>query len=70
MGSVIMMGIVFATVDMGRDDRSYDRWLDTISEASARLEVLQTAVTEVRRLCESGSVDSEQILKVLERQGV
>jgi hypothetical protein len=65
-----MMSIVFAVADMDRDDRSYHRWLDTISEASARLEVLQTAVTEVRCLCERGCVSSEQILEVLQRQGV
>jgi hypothetical protein len=66
-----MMGTVFAVADMDRADRrSYNRWLDTISEASARLEVLQTAVTEVRCLCESGRVSSEQILQLLQRQGV
>lgn len=61
------MGTVFAVSDI---DPKYDAWLDLITEASARLDDLQTAVTEVRHLCESGDVSSEQILEVLERQGV
>ncbi len=65
-----MTGIISALADIVRDDRDYDSWIDTITEASARLDVLQTTVTEVRDLCESGGVDSEQILEVLERQGV
>lgn len=36
--------------DMGYDDRDYDNWLTTLTEASARLDVLQTAVTELCRL--------------------
>jgi hypothetical protein len=52
------------------EDRDYDSWLETITEVSTRLDVLQTAVTEVRDLCERGGVSSEQILQVLERQGV
>ena len=52
------------------DDRDYDRWLRTLTEASTRLDVLQTAVTEVRYLCESGGAPSEQILKILDRVGV
>lgn len=52
------------------DERDYDRWLDTLTEASARLDVLQTAVTEVRYLCESRGASSEQILKVLDRLDV
>jgi len=62
--------MAFAVTDMGRDDYRYDNWLTTLTEASARLDALQTAVTEVRHLCESGSVDTEQILKVLAQQGV
>jgi hypothetical protein len=65
-----MTGINFAEADMGCDERDYDNWLTTLTEASARLEDLQTTVTEVRYLCESGGVDNEQILKVLERHGV
>ena len=52
------------------DDRDYDRWLEFFAEASARLDVLQTAVTEVRYLCESRGASSEQILKVLDRLDV
>jgi hypothetical protein len=70
MGSVIMMGMTFAVADVSRDDRDYDSWLTTLTEASARLEDLQATVTEVRYLCESGGVESDQILKVLERHGV
>jgi hypothetical protein len=64
-----MIGTVFAVSDIC-DDRDYDTWLDTITEASARLDALQTTVTELRYLCESGDVSSEEILEVLERQGV
>ena len=35
------------------DDRDYDRWLDTITEATARLDALEAAVTDVRCLCET-----------------
>ena len=52
------------------DDRDYDRWLDTITEASARADILQTAVTEIRYLCKSGGASVEQILKVLNRPDV
>ena len=52
------------------EELDYDNWLATITEASTRLDVLQTAVTEVRDLCERGGVSSEQILQLLERQGV
>ena len=48
----------------------YDRWLSAFTEASARFDALETAVTEVRRLCEGGGVSNEQILEVLKRQGV
>ena len=55
--------------DMGYDDRDYDNWLTTLTEASARLEVLQTAVTELCRLCASQDVHSDQVLDVLEKHG-
>jgi hypothetical protein len=45
----------------------YDRWLNVFTEASARLDALETAVTDVRQLCESGGVSTEQILEVLGR---
>jgi hypothetical protein len=65
-----MRGMAFDVADMGCDDRDYDNWLTTLTAASNRLDDLQTAVTEVRCLCESGGVDREQILKVLERHRV
>jgi hypothetical protein len=54
-----------------RDDSDYDRWLNAFTEASARLDALQTAVTDLRHLlrCSEG-VDSAEILEVLERHGV
>jgi hypothetical protein len=48
----------------------YDKWLNTLTEASARLDALQTAVTQVRHLCEGAGVSTEEILAVLKRQGV
>jgi len=49
----------------------YDRWLNAFTEASARLDALQTAVTDVRHLVGGGEgVDSAQILDVLDRHGV
>ena len=55
--------------DMGFDDRDYENWLITLTEASASLDALQTAVTELCRLCASQDVHSEQVLEVLERHG-
>jgi hypothetical protein len=52
------------------DDHDYDRWLETITEATARLDTLQTAVTDVRWLCENDGASTDQILKVLDRLGV
>jgi hypothetical protein len=52
------------------DDRDYGRWLDTITEATARLDALEAAVTEVRCLCENEGASTDQILKVLDRMGV
>ena len=52
------------------DDRDYDRLLDFLTEMSARLDVLLTAVTELRHRCESEDVDSEQVLGVFDRHGV
>ncbi len=52
------------------DDRDYDRWLVTITEATARLDALEAAVTDVRCLCENEGASTDQILKVLDRMGV
>jgi len=51
------------------DDREYDRWLDVLTEMSARLDVLQAAVTELRHRCESEYMHSEHVLEVLNRHG-
>jgi hypothetical protein len=48
----------------------YDKWLNALAEASARLDALQTAVTQVRQLCEGAGVSSAEVLAVLKRQGV
>jgi hypothetical protein len=62
---------VFDVVDMGTDYDDYDRWLATVAEASARLDALQQALTEVRHLlCGDEVVRSGQILEVLDRHGV
>ena len=49
---------------------AYDEWLNVFAEASARLDALDTALTQVRHLCEGGRVSNKQILEVLKRQGV
>jgi hypothetical protein len=54
-----------------RDCSDYDRWLNTFTAASARLDALQTAVTDLRHLLHhSEGVCSAEILEVLERHGV
>ena len=53
------------------DYSDYDRWINVFFEASARLDALETAVTDVRHLLRySDSVHSEEIVKVLEQHGV
>jgi hypothetical protein len=64
-----MKDTAFAMADMGCDDRDYDSWVATLTEASARLDALQTAVTELRHLCERENVHTEQLLEALERHG-
>ena len=60
----------FAVAEIGSDERDYDNWLATLTQASARLDVLQTVVTELCRLCEQEDVvQSRQVLEVLERHG-
>lgn len=61
--------VSFAAGGMGYDDRDYEKWLSTLTQASARLDVLQTAVNELCRLCQSQDVRSEQVLELLERHG-
>ncbi|HEY1842813.1 MAG TPA: hypothetical protein VGG53_21820 [Mycobacterium sp.] len=60
----------FAVTEIRKDERDYDSWLDTLTQASARLDVLQTVVTELRSLCEREDVvDSRRVMEVLERHG-
>lgn len=52
-------------------DDDYDGWLSTFIEASARLDALEAALTDVRHLLRSSEgVHSAEILEVLERHGV
>jgi hypothetical protein len=54
-----------------RDYSDYDSWLNTFNEASALLDALQTALTDLRHLLrDSEGVRSVEILEVLERHGV
>jgi hypothetical protein len=49
----------------------HDKWLNTFTEGSARLDALQTAVTDLHHLLRySEGVHSAEILEVLERHGV
>ena len=60
----------FAVAEMGPDERDYDNWLTTLTQASARLDRLQTVVTELCQLCEKDDVvQSRQVLEVLEKHG-
>ena len=48
-----------------------DRWLSTFTAASARLDALETVVTDLRNLLRhSEGVRGAEILEVLERHGV
>lgn len=50
------------------DERDYDVWLTTLSQATERLDELQTAVAELRQLCAQGDVmQSRQVMEVLEK---
>ncbi len=57
----------FGIAEMACDERDYDTWAATLARVSDRLDVLETAVAEVRRLCQTGETCSEQILEVLEK---
>ncbi|UQX12789.1 hypothetical protein [Candidatus Mycobacterium methanotrophicum] len=60
----------FAAAALSSDERAYDDWLTVLTQASARLDLLQTVVTELRQLCEKEDViQSRQVLEVLERHG-
>ncbi len=58
----------FPVAELGYDERDYDTWLATLTQASARLDTLQTVVDELRELCSgTKSVDSREVLEVLEK---
>lgn len=59
----------FGLAEMDCDERQYDEWLASLTEASERLDVLETAVAELCRLCRSGETRSEQILELLKKYG-
>ncbi len=60
----------FAVAEIGSDNRDYENWLTTLTQASARLDLLQSVVTELCELCEKEDVvQSRQVLEVLERRG-
>jgi hypothetical protein len=60
----------FAVAELGPDERDYDNWLATLTQASARLDLLQTAVAELRELCEKEDVvQSQQVLELLQKRG-
>ena len=52
------------------DERDYDNWLATLTQATERLDELQSVVAELRQLCELGDVvQSQQVMAVLEQHG-
>jgi hypothetical protein len=58
----------FPVAEIDYDERDYDTWLATLTQASERLDTLQTVVNELRQLCSrTESVDSRQILEVLQK---
>jgi len=60
----------FAVAEMGPDERDYDSWLTTLTQASMRLDRLQTVVTELCQLCEKNDVvQSREIMEVFQKHG-
>jgi hypothetical protein len=58
----------FPVAEIGYDERDYDNWLTTLTEASERLDTLQTVVDELRELCRHDDVvRSSEVLEVLEK---
>jgi hypothetical protein len=58
----------FAVAEIGCDERDYDAWLATLTQASQRLDVLQTVVNELRQLCQHEDVvQSREVIDVLEK---
>jgi hypothetical protein len=65
------MGITsFSVAEIAHDERDYDTWLATLTQASERLDVLQTVVNELRQLCEHEDVvESREVINVLKKHG-
>lgn len=60
----------FSVAEIAHDERDYDNWLATLTQASARLDVLQTVVHELHQLCEHEAVvQSREVIDVLEKHG-
>ncbi len=59
----------FGVAELSCDDHEYESWMGTLTQASARLDVLETAVAELCQLCRSEDVHSKQVLEVLARHG-
>jgi hypothetical protein len=60
----------FSVAEITHDERDYDSWLATLTQASQRLDVLQTVVNELRQLCgHTDVVQSREVMEVLERDG-
>ena len=65
-----MSSTSFSVAEIAHDERDYDNWLATLTQASARLDVLQTVVNELRELCEHEAVvRSREVIDVLEKHG-
>jgi phage terminase Nu1 subunit (DNA packaging protein) len=51
-------------------ERDYDNWLATLTQATERLDELQSVVAELRQLCgQADVVQSRQVMEVLEKHG-
>jgi hypothetical protein len=58
----------FAVAEIGYDEHDYDAWLATLTQASQRLDVLQTVINELRQLCQHEDVvHSREVIDVLEK---
>lgn len=54
--------------EITKDERDYDNWLATLSQASERLDDLQTVVDELRELCAHEEVvRSSEVMAVLQK---
>jgi hypothetical protein len=58
----------FSVAEIAHDERDYDNWLAMLTQASERLDVLQTVVDELRQLCDHEDVvQSREVIDVLEK---